>query len=510
MIRLPPRPSHTLETGNVRRVVTRQEPAVASRKGELNGLDGGRRLRDGSVAASGVLAHYEATRFEYACNGVVVTYAMGESWDADVTDPATVLNPHINWAREFRYDGARARYLNKQLDPGPLETLPTAFVADLPGGQSVETYYDGNEPYADRPGSLPWTLFAPGIARVEGYDPFAPPVGSVNTDYYHSDMLGTMRTMSSPAGGTILDFNGGYAGVDTVYTAFGEQVVNTFADGASNRYGYVGALGYQTQDSGEMPFLHVGARYYDPATGRFLQRDPIGVSAGPNVYAYVGTAPTRWVDPTGTEPLPPLTPGNIFRKPIWLPDIVDTTLGRLGGYASLCWGAWKLGSAIGDFFNKRFDLPNKIGSVFATPSPPGPGPIGCFVAGTLVASTTGETTIDQLCEGDSIPSLDMGNMAHLTEVVTKTMSFFVIEVVDVSVEDETIETTANHPFWVMGRGWVKARNLTPGDHLQDIGGHGIVIRHVAVRKLDRPIRVFNITVSGTSTYYIGIHKILVQ
>jgi len=184
--------------GNVRRVVTREEPAVASRKGGLNGLDGGRGLRDGGAVASSVLAHYEATRFEYACNGVAVTYAMGESWDIDVTDPATVLNPQINWAREFRYDGARARYLNKQLDPGPLEMLPTASVFDLPGGQSVETIYDGDEPYADRPGSLPWTLFAPGIARVEGYDPFAPPVGSVNTDYYHSDMLGTMRTMSSP------------------------------------------------------------------------------------------------------------------------------------------------------------------------------------------------------------------------------------------------------------------------------------------------------------------------
>ena len=59
-------------------------------------------------------------------------------------------------------------------------------------------------------------------------------------------------------------------------------------------------------------------------------------------------------------------------------------------------------------------------------------------------------------------------------------------------------------------GWVKARNLTSGDHLQDIDGHGIVIRHVAVRKLDRPIRVFNITVSGTSTYYVGKHKILVH
>jgi len=46
-------------------------------------------------------------------------------------------------------------------------------------------------------------------------------------------------------------------------------------------------------------FLHVGARYYDPSSGRFLQRDPIGIMGGTNVYAYVYNMPTRGVDPTG-------------------------------------------------------------------------------------------------------------------------------------------------------------------------------------------------------------------
>jgi len=256
---------------------------------------------------------------------------MGESWDADVTDPATVLNPQINWAREFRYDGARARYLNRPLDPGPLEMLPTASVFDLPGGQSVETIYDGDEPYADRPGSLPWTLFAPGIARVEAYDPFAPPVGSVNTDYHHSDMLGTMRTMSDPTGLSI-DMNGtGYAGVDAVYTAFGERIVNTFADGASNRYGYVGAYGYQAHDSAEMPFLHIGARYYDPASGRFLQRDPAGIWAEVNTFIYGHGSPAVAIDPSGLYPLwgyspPPITPSDLANFFLFLTGGQDSWL----------------------------------------------------------------------------------------------------------------------------------------------------------------------------------------
>jgi RHS repeat-associated protein len=66
---------------------------------------------------------------------------------------------------------------------------------------------------------------------------------------------------------------------------------------ANPRYGYAGAWGYQSQN--EFPFLHIGARYYDPATGRFLQRDPIGIVGALNVYEYVGGSPTAKVDPTG-------------------------------------------------------------------------------------------------------------------------------------------------------------------------------------------------------------------
>ena len=59
------------------------------------------------------------------------------------------------------------------------------------------------------------------------------------------------------------------------------------------------------------PFLHVGHRYYDPATGRFLQRDPIGILGGSNVYDYVASVPTINVDPEGLFPeeVPPWLPG---------------------------------------------------------------------------------------------------------------------------------------------------------------------------------------------------------
>ena len=41
-------------------------------------------------------------------------------------------------------------------------------------------------------------------------------------------------------------------------------------------------------------------RYYDPAIGRFIRQDPIGLAGGKNLYQYAPN-PIEWIDPSGLD-----------------------------------------------------------------------------------------------------------------------------------------------------------------------------------------------------------------
>jgi len=49
----------------------------------------------------------------------------------------------------------------------------------------------------------------------------------------------------------------------------------------------------------ETGLYYYRARYYDYATGRFMQTDPIGHASGLNLYTYCGNNPLTWIDPFG-------------------------------------------------------------------------------------------------------------------------------------------------------------------------------------------------------------------
>ena len=74
---------------------------------------------------------------------------------------------------------------------------------------------------------------------------------------------------------------------------------STHTSGTSlNNYQFAG----QANDFNNLYFMR--NRYYLPAIGRFISRDPAGLGGGTNMYAYAGDDPVNFSDPTGLEFVP--------------------------------------------------------------------------------------------------------------------------------------------------------------------------------------------------------------
>jgi len=92
------------------------------------------------------------------------------------------------------------------------------------------------------------------------------------------------------------------------------------------------SLGWQTRFPDPTSFFAMGARCYDPLSGRFLSADPFGHSATPDLYSYAGGDPINFVDPTGR-----------FYEGYW-GDVGGTLMNMPGTFGTAFGGAMDYGS----------------------------------------------------------------------------------------------------------------------------------------------------------------------
>ncbi len=71
----------------------------------------------------------------------------------------------------------------------------------------------------------------------------------------------------------------------------------------------------------------------------------------------------------------------------------------------------------------------------------------------------------------------------------------------VKIPGQTIETTAEHPFWVFGRGWIPTRMLEVGDLF--ITDDGLLVTVEGVADTGRVETVYNFLVEDFHTYFVS-------
>ena len=76
------------------------------------------------------------------------------------------------------------------------------------------------------------------------------------------------------------------------YTTYGASLTGTYPNMPFTWKGQFGV--YRDSESGMM---QMGARFYNPALGRFISRDPSGFSSGPNLYLSCSGDPVNFFDP---------------------------------------------------------------------------------------------------------------------------------------------------------------------------------------------------------------------
>lgn len=174
----------------------------------------------------------------------------------------------------YNFQGQRTRKVTTASAPQGAQTVLYQYdpqghlLAELSGtGSPIRTYV--------------WRDDTP-IAQIE-YQP------SRRIVYFEADHLNTPRVAMDETGKVIWRWES---------DAFGSSAASEDPDGDGVKVTVNLRLPGQYYDA-ETGFHYNWNRYYDPAMGRYITSDPIGLAGGVNTFAYVNSNPLSYVDPTG-------------------------------------------------------------------------------------------------------------------------------------------------------------------------------------------------------------------
>jgi RHS repeat-associated protein len=207
-------------------------------------------------------------------------------------NPTTYQSATFSYDPEDRLTAISSPAFSASYDGNGLRAKKTA------GGVTTYFLYDGSTPLLEETFSSPnATITAVNVWAVDGW----------RARYY--PQASEFRAYSfDPQGNVISRQNSGASTYPTYdmasYEAYGKRTADYSPTGINpavnqDPAGFGGQYGYYTdRETGLLCLTH---RYYDPGTGRFVNRDPIGYNGGVNLYGFAGGNPVNFADPSGYQ-----------------------------------------------------------------------------------------------------------------------------------------------------------------------------------------------------------------
>ena len=329
------------------------------------------------------------------------------------------------------------------------------------------------------------------------------------------------------------------------YDAWGYPSVEFFNDGDQSAAVLNSMLYRGYFFDWETGLYYLNARYYDPATGRFINSDVVDVLAVDqgnvmqfNLFAYCLNNPVNNTDSSGNWSLPNWAKIAITATIIVAAVVVISTVtaGTGGAAACIALGADKgaisgavsgavggaISGAVGGAVSHRIETGTWEGAGQAALNGAVQGAIDgamsgaisgaitgaftspyCFVAGTAILTGAGYVAIENIKVGDIVWSTNPDTGETALKEVLQTYVNETNELIHVTVDGEEIVTTPSHPFYIPRQGWTDAIHLKAGDILLTVNGEYVVVEKVQHELLEAPVTVYNFEVEDFHTYYVG-------
>jgi len=428
---------------------------------------------------------------------------------------------------DFSYDGDNNMRVGKAIESsesyyyGSAGTRTLGVRRDKNGlVDRVRLWLGGTEVWYTPAGTISKTW-----AHVSLGSPIARIENGKTVDYSHHSMLGNLIVSLDKDGNATAGYQ---------YGAFGELLESTGdADNHLRRFN-----GKEHDQLSRLAYY--GYRYYDKLFMSWTQSDPlyrfvpdrgVGEPRRMNLYAFTANNPLRYLDPDGREidtyvvDVVPRLPDSVAGNPAAVDQL---TASRSVSGAMEGGGDFDLGKPVVRFMARNVVVPFEAGYAVGTSISEGntdairnyaadklnpleraptklskPTPrTGCFVAGTLVRTANGTKVIEAVEVGDLVLSRDERTGLLGYKPVERTFVRHRVAIIDVALAGgDVIQTTAEHPFWVQGTGWVDAGKLRAGQRLWTASGVGLTVTAATVTA--SVATVYNLTVAGFHTYFVG-------